>query len=89
MSSNVWAVQVRDVDQDGDPIALDQRVVYADSELQARVAGAGQMKVDPERVTVTAIASNPSDDELRARWEDSPADVANIPDWLRSPGSVT
>lgn len=86
--SKTWAIQITEKDAAGNAILLDQRVVYADTELQARVQGAGEMKVDPSRVTVTVIGENPDDSDYEALREAADEQPV-VAEYMRSPGNVS
>lgn len=60
-----------------------QTVVYADTELEARVAGAAQLGVDASVVKVTEIGTTPSDAELNDRQRQI-RESTDIPDYMRN-----
>lgn len=72
--SSIYQVRVTEPDGTlmGDRLSASTSV-YADSPLEAKMAGAAQLGVSPDRVTVDLIPNvrNPSDDELRATWSDA------------------
>ncbi len=51
-----YIVSVKDVDALGQTIISQRTVVYADSELEAKVQGATMMGVNQSVVTVTALS---------------------------------
>lgn len=70
--SKVYQVRITSSDPSLQGQVLQQSTsVYADTEAEARVAGAAMLNVGRDRVSVQEIpgAVNPDDDELRARFE--------------------
>ena len=70
--SNIYQAQVLRSTDDG-AVVEQSTSVYADTELEARVTAAAQLRVTPDKVTVTLIpgVGNPSDDELMAMWAEA------------------
>ena len=50
-----FIVSVKDVDASGQTVIKDRTVIYSDTELEAKVAGAAQLGVDQSLVTVTVL----------------------------------
>jgi len=62
--------QVRVLTGGDDSTIRNSTSVYADSELEARIAGAAELGVPKERLVVEQIPDVwiPTDDELRREW---------------------
>jgi len=56
-----FIVSVKDVDASGQTIIKSRTVIYTDTELEAKVAGAAQMGVDQSLVTVTVLEDYATD----------------------------
>ena len=50
-----YVVSVLGTDAQGQAVIDGRVVVYQDTELEAKIAGAGLLAVDPDRVTVTLM----------------------------------
>lgn len=62
-----YAVQVLKLHETLGEIIDGQTVVYADSELEARVAGAEALGVPQNRVRVALLGAHPTDSEMNAQ----------------------
>ena len=82
--SQAWAVQVVSRDMAGNLLVDKQEIIYADNETTARVEGAEQIGVPPNKVIVTAIPGSeaPTDDELRAEQAEIREQTESTPDYM-------
>jgi len=64
-----FIVTVKTTDATGQTIIKDRTVIYTNTELEARVAGAAQLGVSQDAVTVT-ILGDPGTEQARQYLED-------------------